>query len=112
MRDAATDLLPTSFGAQVAEQITLLHRARVIWGDVKYGNIVIEEGTGLPWLVDFDYAGYFPRLSKSLFTALSRDEAANCAWHFPNAAQRPQNESGGPAADREPDHGDVTNLDS
>jgi tRNA A-37 threonylcarbamoyl transferase component Bud32 len=92
MRDAATAVLPASFGAQVAEQVRLLHRARVIWGNVKYGNIVIEEGTGLPWLVDFDYAGYFPRLSESLFMALSSDEAANCAWHFANAEPRPQRE--------------------
>jgi len=87
MRKAAAVALPASLGAQVAEQIRLLHGARIIWGNITYLNIVVEEGTGLPWLVDFDYSGYFPRLMEPLFAALSDREAADCSWHFPATAQ-------------------------
>ncbi len=83
MRRALYDVVPPEFGRRVREQVERIHAARVIWGDVKYGNIVIAEDTGQPWLVDFDYSGYLPRLMPAVFEALCDEERARCAWHFP-----------------------------
>jgi hypothetical protein len=70
------------FGRDVRQQLERIHAARVIWGDVKFGNIVVESGTGRPWLLDFDYAAHLPRLWDPLFRALCREEIAYYERHF------------------------------
>jgi serine/threonine protein kinase len=44
--------------AKVAEGVSAVHAAGIIHGDVKPANIVIEEDTGRPVLVDFGLAGH------------------------------------------------------
>jgi serine/threonine-protein kinase len=44
--------------AKVAEGVAAVHAAGIIHGDVKPSNIVIEEDTGRPVLVDFGLAGH------------------------------------------------------
>jgi hypothetical protein len=77
------------FSMRVRTEIQKMHRARVIWGDVKYGNIIIEEETGLPWLVDFDYGGYFPHLPAATFRALCDEEIALYNLHFQTTGPTP-----------------------
>jgi tRNA A-37 threonylcarbamoyl transferase component Bud32 len=71
-----------AFGRQVRHALEKVHAARVIWGDVKFGNIVVERSTGRPWLLDFDYAAHLPRLWDPLFGALRRHELACYDLHF------------------------------
>jgi hypothetical protein len=75
-------VVPGEFGDAVKREIAKIHAARVIWGDVKYGNVVIETGSGRPWLVDFDYAVHLPRLPSPLFRALCDEELALFRLHF------------------------------
>lgn len=44
--------------AKVSEGVSAVHAAGIIHGDVKPANIVIEEDTGRPVLVDFGLAGH------------------------------------------------------
>lgn len=41
---------------EIHRQVTLIHRVGVELYDLKYGNIIIHSGSGLPYLVDFDSA--------------------------------------------------------
>ena len=50
---------------QVAKGLTAVHEAGIVHRDVKPGNIVIEEETGRPVLVDFGLARSIERLSMS-----------------------------------------------
>jgi tRNA A-37 threonylcarbamoyl transferase component Bud32 len=72
------------FAEDLQREIKKIHAARVIWGDVKYGNIIIEERSGQPWLVDFDYAVHFPFLPSVFFRALCEEELALYRLHFRN----------------------------
>jgi serine/threonine protein kinase len=70
---------------RVLTEIEKIHAARVIWGDIKYGNIIVDAETGVPWLVDFDHAGYFPLLPAAIFAALCDRERALYNLHFGEA---------------------------
>jgi hypothetical protein len=55
---------------RIFDELRKIHAARVEWGDLKYGHIIIEKRTGRPFFIDFDSAGYFPRMPAALFRAL------------------------------------------
>ncbi|HEX5107718.1 MAG TPA: hypothetical protein VFV95_04695 [Vicinamibacterales bacterium] len=74
--------VPRDFGRQVLHELQRIHAARVIWGDVKFGNIIVDRPAQRPWLLDFDYAGHLPRLWEPLFRALCRRELAYFELHF------------------------------
>lgn len=59
-------VVDAEFVQQLRAQLGKLHEAGVIWGDVKWGNVVIEETSGEPYLVDFEVAQYYPRKSHIL----------------------------------------------
>ena len=64
------------------DQLTKVHKARVFLNDVKYGNIVIEQRSGRPYLIDFDASRYLPRLSSSCFAVLRDVDARSFNLHF------------------------------
>jgi tRNA A-37 threonylcarbamoyl transferase component Bud32 len=76
------DVIDRTLADNIHEQIRTMHRARVIWGDVKFGNIVIDEGSGQPYLIDFDAAGHFPLMPQLVFDALRDREIASYRLHF------------------------------
>jgi tRNA A-37 threonylcarbamoyl transferase component Bud32/SAM-dependent methyltransferase len=59
-----------AFLDEIYRQLQIIHSAKVVWGDVKTGNVIIEKGTGLPWLVDFDTAIDCRRMNRFSFRAL------------------------------------------
>jgi len=67
-------ILSKVIGSQFIEliftELNKMHEARFIWNDIKYGNIIIEEQSGKPYLIDFDWALRFPRLGKIAFKIL------------------------------------------
>ena len=55
----------------IFSELNKIHSARFIWNDIKYGNIIIEEQSGKPYLIDFDWALRFSELGKKAFKILS-----------------------------------------
>jgi len=53
-------VVDSKFVQQLRAQLGKLHEAGVIWGDVKWGNVVIEKTSGEPYLLDFELAHYYP----------------------------------------------------
>jgi len=82
------EVISRDFADRILDELRMIHSARVIWGDLKYGNIVIEQRTGRPYLIDFDAAGYFPRMPSRLFRALCEQQVKLYDLHF-NATTPP-----------------------
>ena len=51
-------------------QLRKVHDTGIILNDIKYGNIVIEQATGLPYWIDFDHADFFPKIGKEAYSLL------------------------------------------
>jgi len=64
------DVIDSKFIELVFAELNKIHEARFIWNDIKYGNIIIEERSGKPYLIDFDWALRFPGLGKNAFRIL------------------------------------------
>lgn len=59
-----------------------MHALRFIWNDVKYGNIIIEQKSGEPYLIDFNSTRYCPKLVKGCFDILRDEEIEKFNNHF------------------------------
>jgi tRNA A-37 threonylcarbamoyl transferase component Bud32 len=70
-RRVLSDVVDSEFIELIFAELSKIHEARFIWNDIKYGNIIIEERTGRPYLIDFDWALRFPELGKKAFRILS-----------------------------------------
>jgi tRNA A-37 threonylcarbamoyl transferase component Bud32 len=70
-RRVLSDVIDSQFIELVFAELNKIHQARFIWNDIKYGNIIIEERSGKPYLIDFDWALRFPELGKKSFSILS-----------------------------------------
>jgi tRNA A-37 threonylcarbamoyl transferase component Bud32 len=66
-----SEVIDLQFIELVFTELNKIHEARFIWNDIKYGNIIIEEQSGKPYLIDFDWALRFPELGKKAFKILS-----------------------------------------
>jgi len=62
-------------------ELVKLHEAGVVWSDIKYGNVIIEEPSGLPYLIDFEGSLYFPRKGP-LFRGLRGRDIRKFNQHF------------------------------
>ena len=65
------DVIDPKFVGLVFAELKKIHKARFIWNDIKYGNIIIEQRSGRPYLIDFDWALRFEELGKNAFRVLS-----------------------------------------
>ena len=79
------DVIGVEFIESLFDELKKVHASRFIWGDVKYGNVIIEAKTGKPYLVDFDRAEHYPRLPSSLFQILRDQEVDAFNLHFATA---------------------------
>jgi tRNA A-37 threonylcarbamoyl transferase component Bud32 len=66
------DVVDSQFIELIFAELKKIHKARFIWNDIKYGNIIIEQRSGRPYLIDFDWALRFEELGKNAFRILSR----------------------------------------
>ena len=65
-----SDVIDSQFVELLFTELNKIHEARFIWNDIKYGNIIIEERSGEPYLIDFDWALRYPNLGKKAFRIL------------------------------------------
>jgi serine/threonine protein kinase len=70
-RRVLSEVIDSQFIELIFAELKKIHEARFIWNDIKYGNIIIEEKSGKPYLIDFDWAIRFPELGKKTFNILS-----------------------------------------
>jgi len=70
-RRVLSEVIDSNFIELILAELNKIHEARFIWNDIKYGNIIIEERTGKPYLIDFDWALRFPELGEKTFKILS-----------------------------------------
>ena len=69
-RRVLNEVIDSKFIELIFAELSKIHKARFIWNDIKYGNIIIEEQSGKPFLIDFDWALRFPELGKNAFRFL------------------------------------------
>jgi tRNA A-37 threonylcarbamoyl transferase component Bud32 len=70
-RRVLSDVIDSKFIELIFAELSKIHQMRFIWNDIKYGNIIIEERTGRPYLIDFDWSLRFEELGKKTFRILS-----------------------------------------
>jgi serine/threonine protein kinase len=70
-RRVLSDVIDSMFIELIFVELKKIHQTRFIWNDIKYGNIIIEERTGRPYLIDFDWSLRFEELGKKAFRILS-----------------------------------------
>ena len=70
------------FSEDLFLEIQKMHKARFTWNDLKYGNIIIEEKTGKPVLIDFVSARHFHELNDNLFRLLCDRDIELFNLHF------------------------------
>ena len=63
-------------------QLKKVHAKGFIWNDIKYGNIIIEKKSGNPYIIDFDYMHYHPKLGKHAFRILQDEDIEKFNLHF------------------------------
>lgn len=76
------EVVDSRFVEELFVELTKIHSARFIWNDIKYGNIIIEEKTGRPFLVDFENARYYPNLNKNAFSSFRDKDIELFNLHF------------------------------
>jgi tRNA A-37 threonylcarbamoyl transferase component Bud32 len=69
-RRVLKEVVDSKFIELISAELSKIHKARFVWNDIKYGNIIIEEQSGKPYLIDFDWALRFPGLGKNAFRFL------------------------------------------
>ena len=76
------DVVDPLFVENFFEELMKFHENHFLWNDLKYGNIIIEEKSGNPYLIDFDRTGHYANLHKSLFRVLCDQEIEMFNLHF------------------------------
>jgi tRNA A-37 threonylcarbamoyl transferase component Bud32 len=69
-RRVLSEVIDSPFIELIFAELDKIHEARFIWNDIKYGNIIIEEQSGKPYLIDFDWALCFQELGENAFRIL------------------------------------------
>jgi tRNA A-37 threonylcarbamoyl transferase component Bud32 len=70
-RRVLNDVVDSKFIELIFAELNKMHEARFIWNDIKYGNVIIEQRSGRPYLIDFDWALRFEELGNNAFRILS-----------------------------------------
>jgi tRNA A-37 threonylcarbamoyl transferase component Bud32 len=68
--------------ARVGSELAAIHRAGFTLEDIKYGNIIIEDGTGAPIFIDFECAFSFKDLPRGLSTYIRDKDSAKLNAHI------------------------------
>jgi serine/threonine protein kinase len=76
------DVINEEFAEKVYDQILKIHRAGFIWKDIKYGNIIIDNDSGNPFLIDFEHTYNYPGLSKVFFRIMRDGDTEKFNMHF------------------------------
>ncbi len=63
-------MIDSQFAEDLAAQLRKMHEARFIWNDIKYGNVIIEEHSGKPYMIDFDWTLRYPSLGPTAWRIL------------------------------------------
>jgi len=76
------EVIDSKFVESLFAELNKIHGFRFIWNDIKYGNIIIEKRSRKPYLVDFDWAGHYPRLGNNAFRILRDRDIEKFNLHF------------------------------
>ena len=71
-----------AFIEDLFRQLRVMHSLRFVWGDIKYGNVLIEKDSGEPYIIDFDGATYHPDLGERAFRRLVDADIESFNLHF------------------------------
>jgi hypothetical protein len=67
---------------KAANALLAIHRAGYVLQDIKYGNLIIEEGTGTPIFVDFEHALSLKRFGRRTGLYLRDRDSSKFNEHF------------------------------
>lgn len=73
-RPLMQSVIDAKAAASLIDEVDRIHSLGVLIGDVKYGNVVLEARSGLPYLFDFDHARTYTRMPRWLFAPYARQE--------------------------------------
>jgi serine/threonine protein kinase len=76
------DVIDTQFVKSLFVQLKKVHASGFILNDIKYGNVIIEEGSGKPYLIDFDKCCRCSELTKRFFRILCERDIEKFNLHF------------------------------
>ncbi len=76
------DVIDERFAEDVFEQFSIIHQAKFVYNGFKYGNIIIEKGSGKPFLIDFESSLYYPHLGENSFRILRDKSIEQFNLHF------------------------------
>ena len=76
------DIVGQQFIEAIFDQMIKIHRTGFILNDIKYGNIIIEEKSGEPYLLDFELSMNCTGMGNSSFRALRDLDIEKFNLHF------------------------------
>ena len=76
------DVIDPQFTENLLIQLNKIHASGLILHDIKYGNIIIEKRSGMPYLVDFETACFYPNIRKKFFRILCNQDIEELNLHF------------------------------
>lgn len=76
------DVIDAAFVEELYAELLKIHAAGVSWNDLKYGNIIIEEKTGKPYLIDFERSFCCGRLDRGLLVHMQDQDIEEMNLHF------------------------------
>lgn len=81
-RKQLATVVDETFIEDLFRQLRVMHSHRIVWGDIKYGNVVIENDSGKPYVIDFNSASYHPKLGDRAFRYLADRDVEKFNLHF------------------------------
>jgi SAM-dependent methyltransferase len=75
-------VIDRKFAERIYNEIIKIHQAGFIWKDIKYGNIIIEQKAGKPFLIDFEHVQPVDGLGEILFRILRDGDTEKFNLHF------------------------------
>lgn len=81
-RTRLATVVDDAFIEDLFRQLRIMHSQRIVWGDIKFGNVVIEKDSGKPYVIDFNSASYHPKLGDRAFRRLADCDIEKFNLHF------------------------------
>jgi tRNA A-37 threonylcarbamoyl transferase component Bud32 len=82
-RQHVASVVDRQFVQRLKGQFMQIHECGFLVNDVKFGNIILEESTGQPFLIDFDLALDCRNVPRPLRRSMQKRELAKLRLHFP-----------------------------
>jgi hypothetical protein len=76
------EVVDENFIERLYEQVVKIHSAGFLINDIKYGNVIIEARTGMPYLIDFENSDNISGFRPKIFRALIENDLRNFDLHF------------------------------